>query len=47
MRLSDSLRIRVSLLTLLQMMRVWGFRYHLPRHLVPMITRLVAPVLLL
>jgi hypothetical protein len=29
------------------MMRIWGFRHHLMSHLVPMITRLVAPVLLL
>jgi hypothetical protein len=48
MRPSDSLRIRVQMLRLpLMMMRIWEFCHHLMCHLVPMITRLVAPVLLL
>jgi hypothetical protein len=37
----------VPLLTPLQTMRIWGFHHHLLCHLVPMITRLVALVLLL
>jgi hypothetical protein len=47
-RPSDSLRIRVQLMILLlTMMKIWGFYHHLLCYLVPMITRLVAPVLLL
>jgi hypothetical protein len=47
MRQFTSLRIRVPLLTLLSTMRISGFYHRLRCHLVPMITRLVALVLLL
>jgi hypothetical protein len=46
MRLSYSSRLKVPLQILLSMMmRTWGFRHHLLCHLIPMITRLVVPVL--